>query len=278
MPSMRELRIHVLYVSHGDGIVLEIPVGDGDDYVYGVIDCNLYDTVSDFLDEKEIEELAFIASTHPHIDHIRGIEKLLIKYEGKVGAYWDSGFTHGIGSYYDILDYLTKHPKIPVMWMDSGVVVTYGKTTMSILAPPWRLLTDRDHFTNVNNSSIVINVLHGDSRILLAGDAQFGGWAHMRAHHKEELRAHALKVSHHGSKHGTFLEAMEIVDPNYVIISAGKGDDDHPHKYTTESLEEVLKNKTNPDKRLFNTAVHGHVTIKSTGSKTIKIDTTPIDD
>ncbi|MGY5881983.1 MAG: hypothetical protein RTV31_17180 [Candidatus Thorarchaeota archaeon] len=271
---MRELRANILDVGHGDGIVLEIPIGDANDYVYGVIDCNKFTVVRDFLDDLGADRLAFVVATHPHIDHIRGIQSLLNEYDGRVDTFWDSGYLHPITTYKNLLTYLTQHEEIPIGLIDSGTVMKYGKTVLNILAPPWRLLTDRDDFTNVNNASIVIKVVHGDSLILLGADAQFGNWSHMRAHHKEELRAQALKVSHHGSKHGTFLEALEIVSPNYVIISAGTNDPDaFPHESTMESIMEVLGKKGYGEERVFNTAVDGNVTIRSTGLKTLNIDT-----
>ena len=53
--AMRELRVNILDVGHGDGIVLEIPIGNANDYVYGVIDCNKFTVVRDFLNNLEVK-------------------------------------------------------------------------------------------------------------------------------------------------------------------------------------------------------------------------------
>ena len=138
-----------------------------------------------------------------------------------------------------------------------------------MLSPPDRLLEDSRVATNINNASIVIRIEYGNSRILLSGDAQFGGWAHMRLNHWDALRAEALKVSHHGSKHGNFLEALELVRPTYAIISAGTRDPQKfPHKSTLEALWEVTSKK-----KIYNTADVGNVIITSKGTRRLKVKT-----
>jgi competence protein ComEC len=91
----------------------------------------------------------------------------------------------------------------------------------------------------------------------------------MRINHWDNLRAQALKVAHHGSKHGNFLEALEIVRPIYAIISAGTRDPQKfPHEFTVESLLEVTSKQ-----KIYNTADVGNVIIKSKGTSRLEIET-----
>src|SRR3954452_15190803 len=73
------LSLHVFGSSKGESIVLELPGGK-----WGVIDCyapSLEDEASNptlrFLKDRHVDELEFLALTHPHDDHFRGMSQLL---------------------------------------------------------------------------------------------------------------------------------------------------------------------------------------------------------
>jgi competence protein ComEC len=255
-------------VGHGDTIILEMPVKKKEK-IYGVIDCVKFDDVTlPYLEELGVEELVFVCNTHPHLDHIRDIQKLLEHYEDKVGEYWDSGKEHTIDEYLDLTDYLLDND-IPTEFVRSGSRVRYGKTNLHILSPPGKLFLDEKEAYNINNASIVILVQHGLSKVLLSGDAQFANWANVRVNHRDILGAQALKLSHHGSKHGNFLECFEVIKPSYAIISAGTRDTDKfPHKSTIDALKEIMD-----PKRIFITRDCGDIIITCKGSRRLKITT-----
>lgn len=266
---MRDLKVHILDVGHGDTIILEIPI-EREDKIFGVVDCvNFKEKVKDYLKDLHAEKLAFVVATHPHEDHIGGLQELLEEYEDNVTEFWDSGYLHTSSTYKNLLTYLSEHEEITTEFIDSGTIVRFGKMRVNVLSPPDRLLSESKVATNINNASIVIRVEYGDSKILLSGDAQFGSWAHMRINHWDVLRAQVLKVSHHGSKHGSFLEALEIVRPIYAIISAGTRDlQKFPHKLTLDALSEITSRH-----KIFNTVDVGNVIITSNGTSRLKIET-----
>jgi len=266
---LRQMKVHVLDVGHGDTIILEMPIGDKEK-AFGVVDCIEFEDITrSYLEELKVEELAFVCNTHPHDDHIRDVQKLLETYEGNVGEYWDSGKEHTIQDYLDLTEYLYKE-NIQTEFVRSGSIIRFGRTRLHILAPPAKLFLDsKKESNNINNASIVILVEYGNSRIMLSGDSQFANWAHIRVTHRDVLKAHALKISHHGSKHGNFLECLEVVEPNYAIISAGTRDlNKFPHKYTMDALLEIMDRD-----RIFITREVGDVVIKSTGSSQLEIIT-----
>ena len=55
------------------------------------------------------------------------------------------------------------------------------------------------------------------------------------------LNCQVLKVSHHGSKHGTALECVEILDPEYAIVSCS---DSSRHGFPHEIALLSIKEKT----------------------------------
>lgn len=267
------MRVHILDVGQGDTIIVEMPVG-AKKKVFGVIDCIRFNDVTlPYLRELKVEELAFVCGTHPHADHMLDIHKLLGTYEGKVGEYWDSGYIPEYPTDYqerlfDILQY--NHIKTVVV--RSGTRFQFGETSLHVLSPPAVLSRDsKDPNFNNNNASIVISIQYGLSRILLAGDANFGCWANIWVTHKDLMKAHAVKISHHGSMHGNFLECLEYINPRYAIISVGADNVyNFPHKSTMEFLiDKVIKD---PNK-IFITRDHGHIIITSNGSRILKITT-----
>ena len=132
---MRQLKVHVLDVGHGDSIILEMPMGDREK-AFGVIDCIKFDDITrPYLEELNVQELAFVCGTHPHEDHILEIQKLLETYEGKVGEYWDSGKEHTLQEYLDLIDYVDEK-NIQTEFVRSGSSIRFGRTRLHILAPP----------------------------------------------------------------------------------------------------------------------------------------------
>jgi len=85
------LGLHVLGGGVGESIVLELPQGG-----WGVIDCyagTLRDPATNltfqFLHERGVSELEFLALTHPHADHYRGLLDLLEEFS--VRQFWRFG-------------------------------------------------------------------------------------------------------------------------------------------------------------------------------------------
>jgi beta-lactamase superfamily II metal-dependent hydrolase len=102
--------------------------------------------------------------------------------------------------------------------------------------------------------------------IILGADAQTRSWSHVtsdfmplhrghdaevyranrRAHGRDDLAAHILKVSHHASKHGINIELIERVHPTVSLISSvgGGGRYGFPHALATQAIAEALAPST----------------------------------
>jgi hypothetical protein len=102
--------------------------------------------------------------------------------------------------------------------------------------------------------------------IILGADAQTRSWSHVtadfmplhrghdadvyranrKAHGRDDLAAHILKVSHHASKHGINIELIERVHPRVTLISSvgGGGRYGFPHALATQAIAEALSPST----------------------------------
>ena len=89
------LGIHLIGPGYGENIIIELPDGR-----VGVIDCHrpgrsktrppagtVHPTLS-FLESKKVERLAFVALTHPHEDHGRGMRDLLERFANQLDEVW----------------------------------------------------------------------------------------------------------------------------------------------------------------------------------------------
>jgi len=261
------LCVHVLNVGDGDGIIIQFPQVDGN-RKYGVVDCYRSAKTIEYLKKLNAERLEFVCATHPHYDHIAGIPKLLEVFRGRIKEYWDSGFRHTSDTAERIIDMIDADPEMNFMRVTSGLERVFNGVVVTVLAPSIALRNKYDTYgVNINNASIVLKLEHKapeastPSVIVLGGDAQFDSWSrivdefpkwektenpYQRIKVTEAcnpLNCNVLKVSHHGSKHGTALECVEILNPEYAVVScSGSSTHGFPHEIALLSLREETDN------------------------------------
>jgi beta-lactamase superfamily II metal-dependent hydrolase len=264
MPVRPEsLCVHVLNVGDGDNLILQFPEIGGLRR-FAIVDCYSSRKTIDYLNKLGANQLEFVCATHPHYDHIRGIPKLLQTYKNRIGEFWESGFRHTSLTYEKIMDLIGQDPGIRFFRVTSGMERICNGVRVSILAPSINLRNRYDTYgVNINNASVVLKLEYkapdavNPSTIILGGDAQFESWAKVIEEYPRyekttnpdqkiqveksfnPLNCQVLKVSHHGSKHGTALEYVETLDPEYAIVSCSSSSSyGFPHEIALLSLME----------------------------------------
>jgi competence protein ComEC len=269
---MTNLHTHILSVGRGDSIIIQLPSDDGRT-VIGIIDCYIYNKTKDYLEDNGIwpDEVRFMTATHPHDDHVLGLQRLLGKFAADnipVGLFIDSGYEFSNTNYVDLMKYLLKHSDtINTVFARSGTTFSLGKVKLRVLSPPSPLIEGTR--SDCNNSSVVLSLTYGRSRLMFAADAELPNWAHICTNQRRGMRSQVLKLSHHGSKWGTFFEALDIIKPKYTVISGPdklSEDGSFPHPLTKKALEYA---KTD----VYCTAGHGDIHIESKGNATHTVTT-----
>jgi beta-lactamase superfamily II metal-dependent hydrolase len=287
--NLDTLRIHVVNVDHGDGIILELPDYNGQAH-FGVVDTGrpelVYrDRVTDYLKElidlrNQPFRIEFLCITHPHEDHYGGLKSLLDcfgdkgigQYANTIQQFWDSGFRIAGKTYNELLNRICDDNHIVFARLASGAEYEFGDARIIVLAPSLDLRNRFDTYgVDKNNSSIVLQILYKGAKAILAGDAQFDSWGKIaeefpratkisyfkdalteRSEGANQLDCQLIKVSHHGSKHGTSLEYLEKLTPKYYMITCADNPwyqlnkpgwgTDWPHPLTSSAINEVTTN------------------------------------
>jgi len=253
------LSVHVLNVGDGDSIVVELPE-EGGSCSHIVVDCKRGYKTIEYLKRLGAKRLELVVATHPHADHINGLAAVMKQYPGTgIDQFWDSGFRYNSDPWYELVRYVQGRPEVQFVRPTSGMTTIMSGVEVTVLAPSISLRNRYDTYgVNINNSSIVLKLAYKDQAVILAGDAQLESWGKVTEefphfektsnpaqHIKVEkdflpLDCRFLKVSHHGSKHGTALEVVEKLRPNVAAISCDSPSEyGFPHHLATDSIREV---------------------------------------
>ncbi len=253
-----ELKLHFVNVNHGDCTILEFPDHGEPAAHFAVVDFGAKKAVDrglarDYLkalvevrrngDPAFDYEIDFVCVTHPHIDHYGGLTRFLDEFEDKVSAFWDCGFRTTSVQYNRELERIINNDNLTFVRVGSGTELEFGGTRVTILAPSVDL---RNRFDTLgvgkNDSCVVLKIKHRNSYAILAADAEYASWSKIteefprtrginifndalglseRDETADQLRCDLLRISHHGSKHGSSLEYLERLRPHRVVIAAG---------------------------------------------------------
>lgn len=245
-PTDTELRCTFLSVGHGTCVVLELP----DDRVL-LYDCGRMglpqtgvQMVSEFLWHRGISHIDGIVVSHADADHYNIVPGLLDRFS--VGEVFAASFMFdsdapGIR----VLKQAIETSRIPIVHLSANDVIRFGETSMTVLHP----LSTGVHGSD-NANSIVLDVQHQGSSILLPGDLEALGLQHVMAELPRDTDM--LMAAHHGSLRSSPQEFAAWCTPEFIVISGGKKDDDEAAARVFDSIESA---------ELFHTARDGAITV-----------------
>ncbi|MDZ7342632.1 MAG: DNA internalization-related competence protein ComEC/Rec2 [candidate division KSB1 bacterium] len=74
---------------------------------------------------------------------------------------------------------------------------------------------------DINNNSIVLKIVYGQRSFLFCGDIGEVAESHLLSY-RNALKADVLKVPHHGSQTSSSLAWLQLIRPEYAVISLGR--------------------------------------------------------
>jgi competence protein ComEC len=224
--TSQNLTVYFFDVGQGDSILLDIGTieilidgGDGS--------TNIVPYLTPLVDGA----IEVMIATHPHQDHIGGLEQVLAAFD--VTQIWYNGDISTSQTYQRFITAInTENATIHVA--RKGDIITAGPLSLVVLHPT--NLTG-----STNNNSIVTKCSFGSVNFLFMGDAEIDAENEiLSGNDAQVLKADILKVGHHGSKTSSSPEFLNTVKPKVAIYSAGIGNSyGHPHQETISALTAV---------------------------------------
>lgn len=201
-----DLVVHILNVGFGDAILIELPTDLRGRNMLGIVDCNdggkMFGYITKLAAVRPFDGVSFVCATHPHLDHVRGIERLLRDNLTRPEEFWDSGFRHKTKTYLDILTAIHELG-VEMRRVSSGMESYFGTLRITALAPSVALRNRYATYgVDMNNASIVLRLENcrddavlvesvryrdrddpeilrraGASVVILGADAEYDSWA-----------------------------------------------------------------------------------------------------
>ncbi|HEY0979613.1 MAG TPA: ComEC/Rec2 family competence protein [Candidatus Paceibacterota bacterium] len=226
---VRELRVSFLDVGQGDSILIESPSGI-DLLIDAGKDRSAVRVLPQVLGPLD-RTIDIIVATHPDADHIGGLPEVLARYRAETVLL--SGRT-GDSSYAEHLAAAIRDEEAQVAFAREGMRLHLGKGVYAdVLHPEANVATLRD----TNDASVTLRLVYGDTAFLLSGDAPVWVEERLVREYGAKLTSDVLKAGHHGSRTSTSETFLAAVDPEQVVISAGKDNPyGHPHPEVLEHI------------------------------------------
>lgn len=248
--SIGTMKVHYIDVGQGDATLVQV---NNENLLIDAGPNSSAKSLVDYLKGIGVSTIDHVIATHPHEDHIGGMDEIFEAFE--VENFYSPKVDHTTKTFEKMIT-AVKNEGLSVTTIKSGdgSKINLGDgTKVEIFSPV------DDKYDNLNDYSPIMKITFGDDSFLFTGDAERFVEKQVMAN-GESLDADVLKVGHHGSTTSSSKEFIKEVSPNIAVIPVGEGNDyGHPHKEILDLLE-------NNNIELLRTDLEGTIVLESDGN------------
>ena len=258
VPVEGQLTVKMLNVGQGDAILIKTAEQT---VLVDTSDVDEREKLARELKKAGVTKIDKVILTHPHADHIGGMD-VLLSGGYTVGAIYDNGMPSTSKLFTGYLK-KAKAQGVKRQGLKEGDVLDFGGgARFEVLSPSADLVAKgqaKGYKHDPNNESVVGRLVFGSFTMLLTGDAEKETEAAILAAHRDGVKSLVLKAPHHGSHTSSSKAYLDAVQPEVCLVSCGAGNDyGHPHKETLDAYQKIHA-------KVFRTDTNGTITLTTDG-------------
>lgn len=239
--------VHFIDVGQADAILVQ---SNGENMLIDAGTNEAGSKVVKYLKEQNITKIDYLVGTHPHEDHIGGLDDVIDNFD--IGTIYMPKIQTNTKTFESVLDSIAKK-NLKITSPNVGDTFNVGNASCEIMECGTGSSKEKN---NLNLSSIVIRMVYGNQSFLFTGDME---------KENEEARqwpeATVLKVAHHGSDTSSSARFLNQIKPKIAIISVGQDNSyGHPKQITLEKLKDM-------DTTIYRTDLSGTIIITCDGNE-----------
>ncbi|MCB0283870.1 MAG: DNA internalization-related competence protein ComEC/Rec2 [Calditrichaeota bacterium] len=266
-PDQNRLRLTFINVGQGDACLIEFPNGksalvDGGDKNFSFDAGERY--LQPVLKNLGITKINYLIGTHPHSDHIGGFEYILQNFAVDTLAL--NGLEASSGLFKRIINLAQNKDVFKKIVRKGQVLIPDPTIRLYVLHPDGPDTEEEtDSGKEINNSSIMLKLVYGNTSVLLNGDAETEA-ENQILKYGSFLDCDIMKVGHHGSVTSSSEMFLDLARPEIAIVSVG-----HKNKFKHPGLK-TLQKFASRNIKLLRTDLSGALVFESDGEKIKRVD------
>ena len=232
------LKVYFFDVGQADSMLIQ---NNGENMLIDAGNNEDGETLVNNLKTLGVEKIDYLVGTHPHEDHIGGMDDIINSFE--IGKIYMPSVTTNTKTFEDVID-AAKNKNLQIETPKAGDNFTIGKVSCEVAY----VGSDKE---NLNLSSIIIKMKYNNLSYLFTGDTEAD------VENKIDFgKINILKVAHHGSDTSSSEKFVNETAPEVAIISVGK-DNSYGHP-----SNEIIKRYEKVGSKIYRTDEVGNIFIE----------------
>lgn len=267
--SQNALQVHFVDVGQGDAILIKFPNQSTmliDSGPQSAKESLLY-YIDNVFFKNQNKIFNYVLLTHSDADHSGNMVEVLNNYKvinflrpkiysEKLETNIEPSFKTVNTQVYDNLIKKLQDIDVNVTFFEGGLTIKEGESVITFFSP------NLPKYSDVNNYSPIMVIESYNSKFMLTGDATSLVEQEVLNNYQHDiLDVDVLKLGHHGSKTSTSIEFLQVVKPEYAVISVAKNNSyGHPSVEVINNIYEYSLNyNSNLKDNILTTGEKGNI-------------------